>query len=94
MCLAIPGRVLETFDRKGIRMARVQFGGVVRESCLEGVPEAVVGSFVLVHVGFALAVVDEEEAARTYALFEEMGQLAELDAAQPSERDAPDDETP
>ena len=86
MCLAIPGKVLETYDRKGIRMARVQFGGVVREACLQAVPEAGVGSFVLVHVGFALAVVDEEEAARTYALFEEMGQLAELDAPQPVDR--------
>lgn len=86
MCLAIPGKVLETFDRKGIRMARVQFGGIVREACLQAVPEADVGSFVLVHVGFALSVVDEEEAARTYALFEEMGQLAELEAPQPSDR--------
>lgn len=80
MCLAIPGRVLETFDRKGLRMARVQFGGVVREACLDTVPEAQVGSYVLVHVGFALSVIDEEEAARTYALLEEMGALGELDA--------------
>ena len=89
MCLAIPGKVIETFDRKGLRMGRVQFGGVVREACLEAVPEAVLGSYVLVHVGFALSVVDEEEAARTYALLAEMDQLAELDAPQPGDGPVP-----
>lgn len=86
MCLAIPGKILDTYDRKGIRMAKVQFGGVTRESCVEYVPEARVGDYVLVHVGFALSVVDEQEAARTFALFEEMGQLAEL--AIPPDREA------
>ncbi|HSB61364.1 MAG TPA: HypC/HybG/HupF family hydrogenase formation chaperone [Vicinamibacteria bacterium] len=78
MCLAVPGKVLETFDRGGLRMAKVQFGGITREACLECVPEAGIGDYVLVHVGFALSVVDEEEAERTYRLLEEMGQLAEL----------------
>ena len=86
MCLAIPGKVVELFDRKGLRMARVQFGGIMRDTCLEYVPEAQVGSYVLVHVGMALSVVDEEEAARTLELFREMGQLDELDAPQESER--------
>ncbi len=80
MCLAIPGKILETYDRSGVRMARVQFGGVNRESCIEYVPEAKVGDYVLVHVGFALSVVDEEEAQKTFALLAEMGQLAELEA--------------
>lgn len=78
MCLAIPGRILETYDRKGIRMAKVQFGGISRESCVEYVPEAKPGDYVLVHVGFALSMIDEEEAARAYKLLEEMGQLMEL----------------
>jgi hydrogenase expression/formation protein HypC len=78
MCLAIPGRVVETLDRSGLRMAKVDFSGVKRECCLEYVPEATVGSYVLVHVGFAISVVDEEEAQRTFELFREMGQLAEL----------------
>ena len=86
MCLAIPGKVVEIFDRNGLRMARVQFGGIQRDACVEYVPEAVVGSYVLVHVGLALSVVDEEEAARTYKLFEEMGQLGELEAPQEGER--------
>lgn len=85
MCLAIPGKVQEVYDRKGIRMAKVQFGGVMRETCIEYVPAARIGDYVLVHVGFALAVVDEEEARRTFALLEEMGQLDELQAPQPPE---------
>ena len=85
MCLAIPGKVLDTYDRKGLRMSKVQFGGVVRETCLEYVPEAKVGDYVLVHVGFALSTVDAEEAARTYALLEEIGQLGELQVPQEPE---------
>jgi hydrogenase expression/formation protein HypC len=85
MCLAIPGQVEETFDRQGLRMARVRFGGIVRETCLQYVPEAAVGDYVLVHVGFALSTVDAEEAARTYRALEELGQLGELDAPQPGE---------
>jgi hydrogenase expression/formation protein HypC len=58
----------------------VQFGGIVREACLQYVPEAETGDYVVVHVGFAISKVNEEEAARTYRLLEEMGQLAELEA--------------
>jgi hydrogenase expression/formation protein HypC len=78
MCLAIPGKVLESFDQGGMRMAKVQFGGIVREACLEYVPEAQVGDYVLVHVGFAISRVDEAEAQRTYELLKEMDQLGEL----------------
>jgi len=85
MCLAIPGKILETYDRKGVRMAKVEFGGMTRESCVEYVPAAKVGDYVLVHVGFALSVVDAEEAARTYKLLEEMGQLSELETPQEPE---------
>ena len=84
MCLAIPGRVMETFQRDGLQMAKVQFGGVVREACLEYVPDAAVGEYVLVHVGFAISRIDEAEAARTYALLEELDQLSELDAPEVS----------
>jgi hydrogenase expression/formation protein HypC len=80
MCLGIPGKILESFDANGLRMAKVQFGGIVREACLEYTPEAAVGDYVIVHVGFAISKVDEEEAARTYKLLEEMEQLGELDA--------------
>jgi hydrogenase expression/formation protein HypC len=80
MCLAIPGKVLEEFDRRGMRMAKVQFGGIVREASLDYVPDARVGDYVLVHVGFAISTVDAEEAARTYEALEQLGQLSELDA--------------
>ena len=82
MCLAIPGQIVETYDRQGVRMATVRFGGVTRETCVEYLPQADVGSYVLVHVGFALSVIDAEEAERTYRLLEEMNQLGELDAEQ------------
>jgi hydrogenase expression/formation protein HypC len=78
MCLAIPGKVVTTFDQDGMRMAKVQFGGITRDACLEYVPDTRVGEYVLVHVGFAISKVDEEEAQRTYQLLEEMDQLTEL----------------
>jgi hydrogenase expression/formation protein HypC len=80
MCLAIPGRVLEVFEDRGLRMARADFGGTVRKVCLEHLPGAGPGDYVLVHVGFALSLVDPEEARRTYAFLEELGQLGELRA--------------
>jgi hydrogenase expression/formation protein HypC len=80
MCLAIPGKVVETYEQGGMHMARVQFGGVVREACLEYVPETRVGEYVLVHVGFAISRVDEEEAQRTYEALAELDQLTELEA--------------
>jgi hydrogenase expression/formation protein HypC len=85
MCLAIPGKVEEVYDRNGVRMAKVRFGGVTRETCVEYVPEAQAGDYVLVHVGFALSVVDEEEARRTFEMLQEMSQLGELEAPQPPE---------
>jgi hydrogenase expression/formation protein HypC len=80
VCLGIPGKILETYDSQGLRMAKVQFGGIVRDACLEYVPESVTGDYVIVHVGFAISKVNQEEAARTYRLLEEMGQLSELEA--------------
>jgi hydrogenase expression/formation protein HypC len=80
MCLAIPGKLIEiSQDPQGVRMGKANFGGIVKQVCLEYTPEVIAGDYVLVHVGFALGKVDEEEAARTYRLLEEMGQLAELE---------------
>ena len=80
MCLAIPGKAFEEFGQRGMRMAKVQFGGIVREASLDYVPAAKIGDYVLVHVGFAISIVDAEEAARTYELLRQMDQLTELDA--------------
>jgi hydrogenase expression/formation protein HypC len=78
MCLAIPGKVIEVFEAQGLRMARADFGGTIRKVCLEHLPEAGLGDYVLVHVGFALSRVDPEEAERTYRFLQELGQLDEL----------------
>lgn len=72
MCLAIPGRVLEIIDSSTPRMGTVEFNGVRKEVCLELLPETTVGEYVIVHVGFALSKVDEEEARATLRLLEEM----------------------
>ena len=80
MCLAISGKVVETFDQRGLYMARVQFGGIIREACLEYVPETQVGEYVLVHVGFAISRVDEAEAERTYQALRDLDQLTELES--------------
>ena len=80
MCLAIPGKLIEIAeDPNGVRMGRANFGGIVKQVCLEYTPEVQKGDYVLVHVGFALSKVNEEEAARTYQLLAEMKQLGELD---------------
>ena len=75
MCLAIPGRVAQIDVDDGVRTGRIQFGGITRQACLDFVPEAKEGDYVMVHVGFAISVVDKHEAERTYALLEGMGVL-------------------
>lgn len=76
MCLAIPGKILTSEMQNGIRVGRVQFGGITRETCLDFVPEAAIGDYVIVHVGFAISRVDREEAERSYEVLESMGLLA------------------
>jgi hydrogenase expression/formation protein HypC len=84
MCLAVPGKVLSlTGDEPLSRAGRVSFSGVVREVSLACVPEAKVGDYVLVHVGFALSVVDEEEANRIFDYLRQMDELAELEKPPP-----------
>jgi hydrogenase expression/formation protein HypC len=75
MCLAVPGKIISRQDTNGVQMGQVQFGGIVRQACLDFVPEAAVGDYVLVHVGFAISRVDREEAERTYQLLEQMDAL-------------------
>src|SRR5271157_2651209 len=77
MCLAIPGKVSQIDVLDGVRSGRIEFGGITRQACLDFVPEANVGDYVMVHVGFAISVVDKDEAERTYAMLESMGVLAE-----------------
>ncbi len=75
MCLAVPGRIVSVTDSEGIPTGKVEFGGVTREVCLGFVPEAVVGDYVIVHVGFAISRVDEAEALASYELLEKLDLL-------------------
>jgi hydrogenase expression/formation protein HypC len=86
MCLAVPGKITEVYESGGLRMGRIDFGGVAREACLEYVPEAEVGDYTVIHVGFAISVLSEEEANATLEL------IREIAAADPSaEADGPPD---
>jgi hydrogenase expression/formation protein HypC len=84
MCLAVPGRVESIIDQGLVRMGKVNFGGVVKEVCLEYVPDIAVGDYALVHVGFAISKVDEQSAHETLKLFQEMGVLDEELGPSPS----------
>ena len=80
MCLAVPGKVVFITDRDALmRMGTVDFGGIRKEVNLSFVPEARIGDYVLVHVGFALNTIDEEEANRVFQYLDEIGELGELE---------------
>ena len=80
MCLGIPGKIIEIYQGNGLRMGKVDFGGVVREVCIETLPEAQVGDYTIVHAGFALNILNEEEANATLLALRELGEFeAELD---------------
>jgi hydrogenase expression/formation protein HypC len=80
MCLAIPGKIKSIELQYGglVRMAKVQFGGIIKEASLEMVPKAQIDDYVLVHVGVAISIVNEEEAQKTFAYLSEIGELDEL----------------
>lgn len=79
MCLAIPGKIIDMYESAGLQMGKVDFGGVVKEACLAYIEEPRLGDYIMIHVGFAISKVDEEEAFRTLELLREMGELdAEL----------------
>lgn len=82
MCLAVPGKIVSIAGEDLERSGRVNFGGIVKEVSLAYVPEAKVDDYVIVHVGFALSVVDEEEAKKVFEYLEQMGELAELKPGQ------------
>lgn len=75
MCLAIPGCIEQIFQEDGLKMAKVNFGGIRKTICIEYVPGACLGDYVLVHVGFAISVIDEDEAKRTYEILSALGEL-------------------
>jgi hydrogenase expression/formation protein HypC len=75
MCLAIPGKLTEIYEKDSLRMAKIDFGGISKEICLEYTPEAKVGDYALIHVGFAISLMDEEEAQETLSLLKEISEL-------------------
>ena len=77
MCLAIPGKIVEVFERDGLKMAKVDYGGIFRETCLEYVPEAQVGEYCVVHVGFAISLLDETEAMESLELLKQISDIEE-----------------
>jgi hydrogenase expression/formation protein HypC len=85
MCLGVPGKVVEMIGESplGMPMARVNFGGIIKEACLAYVPEVQVGDYVIVHAGFALSVIDEEEAMEVFEILKQMQDLADLEISQP-----------
>jgi hydrogenase expression/formation protein HypC len=83
MCLGIPGKVVETYRENDVLMGKIDFSGICKRVCLEHVPEVLPGEYVLVHVGFALSRIDEEEAGRVFTFLKEMRQLEELKVPSP-----------
>jgi hydrogenase expression/formation protein HypC len=77
MCLAVPGKIVDIYERDGLKMAKVDFGGIFRETCLEYVPEAKMGEYCVIHVGFAISLMNEEEAQETLALLKQITDLEE-----------------
>lgn len=79
MCLGIPGKIISIYEDHGTKMAKIDFGGVSREACIEVIPEAQPGDWTIVHAGFALNLLSEPEALETLEILKEMAELAELD---------------
>jgi len=86
MCLGIPGKIIEIEASSGMKMAKIDFGGVVRSACIEAIPEAKVGDYTIIHAGFALNILSESEAMDTLSLLQEIADLnAELNIEEQDE---------
>ena len=72
MCLGVPGKIIEIYPAGGLRMCKIDFGGVIREACIETLPEAKVGDYTIIHAGFALNILSEEEAKSTLDILSEL----------------------
>jgi hydrogenase expression/formation protein HypC len=79
MCLGVPGKILEIYEKEGLRMAQVDFSGVKREACIEHVPEAEIGDYAIIHVGFAISLLSEEEAQDTLDLLRQVLEAGEME---------------
>lgn len=79
MCLGIPGKVEEIFDENGLKMGNINYGGIINKVCLEYVPEIKIGQYTVVHAGFGISIINEEEAMKSYEAWEELAELAAKD---------------
>lgn len=77
MCLAVPGKIVEIYEKDGLKMAKMDFGGIFREACLDYVPEAQVGEYCVIHVGFAISLLSESQAMETLDLLKQISNLEE-----------------
>lgn len=77
MCLGVPGKIVEIYEKNGLKMAKVDFGGIFREACLDYVPEATVGEYCVIHVGFAISLLSESEAMETLDLLRQISDIEE-----------------
>lgn len=77
MCLGVPGRIVELYEKGGLKMAKVDFGGIFREACLDYVPDAKLGEYCLIHVGFAISILSESEAMDTLELLQQVSDIEE-----------------
>ena len=77
MCLGIPAKVVELYETNGMKMAKVDFGGVVKEACMEYLPEVKLGDYTIIHVGFGLSILDEKEAFETLDLLKQIDSMGE-----------------
>lgn len=77
MCLGIPAKVVELFETNGLKMAKVDFGGVIKEACMEYLPDVKLGDYTIIHVGFGLSILDEKEAMETMELLNQIDALGE-----------------
>jgi len=84
MCLAVPGKIIEIYEKQELKMAKVDFSGVTREACIEHVPEAKVGDYAIIHVGFAISLLSEEEAQESIDLLREIIEAGELEGEEPA----------
>jgi len=84
MCLGVPGKIVEIYNKDNLKMGVIDFGGVTREACLEYIPESDIGDYVLVHVGFAISKLSEEEAQETLKLIREIANIEEELAIEPT----------
>ncbi len=85
MCLGVPGKIVETYEANGLKMGKIDFGGVTREACLEYVPEAQIGEYTVIHVGFAISLLSEQEAQETLQLLREIANVEEELGIEPAE---------